>query len=300
VLIALAAAAAAGGFVAGHSGSTASTAALANSASAGSLELSFPSGWQRAGAAAQVPGLTLSQPLVLASAKPAGTLAAGMVDASGPTLLPASFRAQLQAAPTPSDPVQIGNLQAYRYSGLQLKGTGGVLTLYVIPTSAGVATLACQPAGAQAAFLSACERVVATLRLSGAKPFALGPSQDYARLLSTTFDRLRARTSGSAARLRGAHTPTAQHDAAQALAQAYRGASSELAGAAVDPVARDANRALAGALRRLGDAYSAASAAAGGADDGAWGRAGDAIRRGAAGLVAARKALSDLGYASTG
>ena len=62
---------------------------LTNSASAGSLGLSFPSDWKRVNEAPGIPGMRFSQPIVLEPrGAPDARLVAGDVDASGPTLLP--------------------------------------------------------------------------------------------------------------------------------------------------------------------------------------------------------------------
>ena len=65
-----------------------------------------------------------------------------MVDATGPTLLPASFRARLSGQPE-GDPVALGDLDALRYEGLQPKGASRPVTVYAVPTTDGVATVTC-------------------------------------------------------------------------------------------------------------------------------------------------------------
>ena len=109
-------------------GSSGSGTAFTDSASAGYVELSFPSSWQRLGSAPTVPGLTFSQPLALSTGPAAGAsgtysassgqrLLAGEVDASGPSLLPAAFTATLDRALPKPEPVRLGAYQAYRYRG---------------------------------------------------------------------------------------------------------------------------------------------------------------------------------------
>jgi hypothetical protein len=296
--LALLVAALAGGFVVGHAGSKTSSAGFANSASAGDLELSFPSTWRRPSSPLAPPGLTLSQPLGLVAARSAGSLVAGMAtDAAGPTLLPAAFTTQLQGAPpAPHDAVLLGGLQAYRYAGLHLKGSSDALTVYVVPTSAGVASIACRASPPAAATLASCERIAATLRLSGASAYPLGPSAAYARVLNDQLARLRAGAGAAATALQAARTPTAQAAAATKLSQAYAQASGGLARATTNPTVRDANAQLAGALAEIATAYSTAASAARSGDGARYGAAVTAVRRGVGALHRAQRSLGALGY----
>jgi hypothetical protein len=196
--------------------------------------------------------------------------------------------------------VTLGQFQAYRYASLQPKGSSSVFTVYVVPTSAGVATLACQTGAGATAVLRACDQIAGTLRLAGAKAYPLGPSPASGQLLSGTFGRLRNRASAAAQRLRAATTPAAQADAAAALAQAYGGAASDLSQSPLDPVVRDANSALTAALRQLTAAYARAAAAARGGSAGGYSGAARDISRGAAALGAALQSVRGLGYNLSG
>jgi hypothetical protein len=194
--------------------------------------------------------------------------------------------------------VGLGGLQAYRYAGLRVKGLAGAVTIYAVPTSGGVATLACQAGTAAAGFLAQCAHVAATLRLAGVKTFALGPNPAYAKSLATTLSGLSSEVSVPAAGLRGASSASAQAGAAATLAAAYRRASSALARAAVDPASRDANAALSAALGRLATAYSQAATAARANDSAAYSSAGGAITRASAALTSALNSLRALGYST--
>ena len=89
----------AGGYLIGSSGGgdesedSASTPAGSSVATGGSLEMSFPGTWRQTPEPPAIPGLELRNPIALAprdGPKGAG-LGAGMTDATGPELLPASF-----------------------------------------------------------------------------------------------------------------------------------------------------------------------------------------------------------------
>ena len=132
----------------------------------GDLTLGIPSEWERTSNEAQIPGLRFSKPvaLQLKGRSDAGATA-GMVNGSGPTLLPADFRRRLDRQPRTDDAVRVGDLEGYRYRNLRVSGFDDVLTMYVIPTSAGVATLACHsPTENATAFEKDCERVAASAR----------------------------------------------------------------------------------------------------------------------------------------
>ena len=171
--------------------------------------------------------MTFSDPLALAPAGGKdGQLVAGSVNATGPTLLPAALLARLDPSPKANDPVRLGSLQAYRYKDLRPKGVNGTLTVFATPTTDGVATVACvTPPGTEGSFSTDCERVAGTLRLAGAKPYSLGPSDAYAATLGKTISRLDSASAPAARRLKSADTPSAQASAATDLAAAYRDAS---------------------------------------------------------------------------
>jgi serine/threonine-protein kinase len=298
----LAVIAAVAGFVIGGSGSDSGSESgageLANSASAGSLGLSFPSDWKRVSAEPKIPGMRFSQPIVLSASGVRGArLVAGGVDGSGPTLLPDRFLARLGREPSRDDAVKLGRLEAYRYAGLAPKGAAGRMTVYVAPTTEGVAALACVAAPrAVAQFGPECERVATTLELSAGRPLPLGPREDYARAASAALGRLDGATGSPARQLRNASTARAQASAAADLSGAYRDAAGALSRASVGPYERDANAALVGALRVLAGAYGQAAAAARRDDREAYAAAGRGVRRGVKRLKRAQAGLRKLGY----
>jgi hypothetical protein len=287
-----------GGVLAGRSGSEESGPTLSQSASAGSVLLSFPGAWTRLSTVPKIPGMTFSDPLALApSGGKGGQLVAGSVDATGPTLLPAALRARLDSSPKPNDPVRLGSLQAYRYKDLRPKGVNGTLTVFATPTTDGVATVACvTPPGTEGSFSTDCERVAGTLRLAGAKPYSLGPSDAYAATLRKTISRLDSASAPAARRLKSADTPSAQASAATALAAAYRDASRSVARESVSPLVQGANSRIAAALNRIAGGYTSAASAARDGDTSAYNAAGRTVSRGGDSLQRAFDELKDLGY----
>jgi hypothetical protein len=295
------------GFVIGHSGSSSddesgSGPALTQSASAGSVELSFPAAWRRVTDTPDVPGTTFADPMVLAN--PAGgRMTAGTVgEASGPSLLPDGLLERLGAgAPKRGEPVALGGAQAFRYKALGVKGAARPLTIYTAPTTAGVVTMACSPPPVEpAAYLATCERVAGTLRLLGAKPYPLGPDSAHAKALTKELVALRARRAPAERILARARTPAAQARAAAALATAYAASARRLGGLEVSPYAKKANVGLVTALDRTAKAYAAAARAARSGDRAAYLRARATLRRASGTLTRALAQLRDLGYATSG
>src|SRR4051794_18339711 len=171
------------GYLVGSSGSNSKEAPANNSsASAGPLTVTFPDTWQKVDSAPPIPGLTFKDPIYVApKGGPAvGVMTTGMVSASDPTLLPTTFKKQLTGPAPKGEPVQLGDLKAYRYTGLKPKNYPQDLTVYTVPTDAGVATVACSASAAQAqSFLPECERSASTLTLSGTKATGLGIPASY-------------------------------------------------------------------------------------------------------------------------
>jgi hypothetical protein len=298
----VAALAAVAGFLLAGSGSDGDGPALTSSASAGSLSFSYPGGWGRAPEQPRIPGLRFSDAIVLA---PAGgstsRLVAGGVEGSGPTLLPPSFVAGLTDPPERGEPVKLGELEAYRYSGLRPEGSRLDLTVYAIPTGEGVAALACAAErGASRTFREHCDRVATTVTLSGARALPLGPSEDYSRLVSGAVARLETARARGQRRLRAASSQAAQAEAAAGLAQAYRRASRALSGASVGPAEAGANAALAAALRDAGRAYDRLVAAARGGDEDGYAAARRAVRRAEGQARRRLQGLEALGYSIAG
>jgi hypothetical protein len=303
VVLAAAVLAAVVGFLLGG-GSGGSGEAFSDSASAGSIELSFPAGWQHLASVPAIPGLALSQPLALAqgggaTGASAQRLVAGGVSAAGPSLLPGAFAAALNGALPRPEPVQLGTLQAYRYSGLSLHGLPGSLTLYAVPTSSGVATVACLSPSA-AAPATQCAQIAATLKLNGATPFGLGPSTQYASALGTTLATLHSAADAGTARLRAASNASAQAAAAAQLAAAYSAASRALGRLSVSPAVQSVNASIAGSLAAIGRDYASLAAAARAGDEAVYARAQRAIAGDRARAASALAALRQAGYSVTG
>ena len=296
IAVALAAlvAAALGGWLGGSHGS--SRATFANSASAGNVELSFPSNWRRVATAPNIPGLGLLGAIALAPAGASSTqwLLAGELSASGsgPSLLAPTLLGQLAARPQPPTAVALGNITAYRYDKLSVRGLTARLTLYAVPSTAGVATIACLAVTATVSL--ECAEIAATLKLNSATAFALTPSQAYAGVLSRTLISLH---SAVTTRLGSARNASAQAAAADQLARAFHTDGVSVAQMTVTPAVHVINENVARALDAGGSGYGALAAAARSEDRAGYARASRAVTKAQVMLARALQELEKAGYA---
>jgi hypothetical protein len=255
------------GYLVGSSGSKGSeTPANNSSASAGPLTVTFPDTWQKA-SAPPIPGLTFKDPISVApKGGPAvGAMTTGMVSASDPTLLPVTFKKQLSGGAPKGEPVQLGDLKAYRYTGLKPKNYPQDLTVYTVPTDAGVATVACSASAAQAqSFLPECERAASTLTLSGTKATELGIPASYVKSVNGAITAMQSKRAAALKKLKSAKTPGAQASAARQAAAAYAGAARTIAGQKVPPQVSAINTAILAALHQGAAGYTQMAAGSAG------------------------------------
>ena len=189
------------------------------------------------------------------------------------------------------------HLEAWRYRGLRPAATERELTVYAVPTTTGVATVACAAARAHAgAFAGQCEAVAGTLELVSGRPYPVGPNATYANALNATTAGLQRATSAQEATLRGARTLAAQAGAARALAGHYETAAAQLAVLDLSPADRDANRQLVTALRRLSRAYRTGAHAATAGDAARYRAASAAIPEAKARVRSALAGVRAAGY----
>jgi hypothetical protein len=297
--VVLAAAAALGFLVAPSSSRPARPqAALVGSASAGSLGISLPAGWQRQSAPA-TPYVKLANEIAVAGARPSGgTLLVGATSGAGSTLLPASLLASLTGTPTPQV-VTLGQAQFYRYLDLAPRGSGAPADVYAVPTTAGTVIGICLLGGAASTFASDCERVVGTLRLSAGQIEGIGPNASLAAGVRSTVAKLNSALKPDGASLSRAGKPSDQAHAAKQLAAAYEQAASSVQHLQPVPAAASAVAALAGALRSTGRGFGALARAASHNDGHGYNAARSSIASGTAAISSAFAQLQRLGYVAS-
>jgi serine/threonine protein kinase len=283
------------GLVAGGTGEKAAAPAKAGTpaerrvVAAGPVKVHGPPGW-RAGEVPPVPGLALRQAAALAGA--GGAMAAGLTDATGATLLPFQLRRNLEGGGVRADRVRLGDAAAYRYRDLTLRGADDPVTALVVPTDAGVATVACT--GAEAA-RRACEAAATSLVLD-AKGYALGPSAAYAKRLRATLDRLSGRRAQALATWRRARTRKGQGKAATSAAGAYNAAAKAVGALTATPLERTAQAALRRSLVTAGAAYDRVAVAARTGKAKAYGKGRNDVRAAEQAVGAALGGYAGLGY----
>jgi DNA polymerase III delta prime subunit len=227
----------------------------------GSMRVSVPSNWRQEPAPA-TSSLGLTGELAVASPAPArGLLIVGKTAASNPSVLPPSLLATLRAAAAPQI-VKVDRVVFYRYVGSAPSGRATSESVYAMPTTSGTIIGVCRTEGtASAAFMSSCERVLSTLKLTAGSALPLALNTHYAHTLNSVINQLNTVRSTAGAQLAAATTAHAQAAAATTLARAHAQAGSALVHVGAG-VASGANAALAHALLTAANAYSALANAA--------------------------------------
>jgi hypothetical protein len=263
----------------------------------GPVALMFPvADWRASQRPPDIPGLELNDPVVLESEL--STLVAGTgQEARGARLLPPDFVALLERIPR-REAVLLGSITALRYRNLEHRRTEGRMTVYAVPTTTGVVTVACLASGDGAReSLARCEAVATTLQLRGAEALPLGANRRYAASVNTALTALDAQRTAARRALRRARTPAAQARVAAGLVTAFAAAATALEQASPGPIEQGAHRLLVASLRRAANAYGSLAAAA--RDGGrrlAYDRAAASVGRAEEAIQASLEALSRLGY----
>jgi hypothetical protein len=272
---------------------------------AGPVRVVADGGWRPLPSSQRVPGLRLSPAAAAAPAGQAarGTLVVGLAgaDANRPTLLPPRLLAALGLRPDASPDrtvVRLGRgIKAYRYAHLHPLGTHYQLTVYAVPTTAGVATLVCRSAVGATRLQPGCDRIVSSLVLHGAGAFALGPDASYGRTLDRALARLGRSLATHGRAVHNARTPAAQARAAGAIADDYRRAKARVADIGrVSPADRQSQAALTDALQAAGRDWSRVRAAAAGGHKHDYRSAANAFRRDQARTARVIAMLRTAGY----
>jgi len=272
------------------------------------VQLKVPAGYAALASAPAVPGLDIADGAAYAPGGRDGgrAVAFGQTVANDPTLLPPDFRGALGLGagevPEPTA-VKLGpdRLEAYRYEGLTPAGVDRQVTVYMSPTSEGIATVAClAPPADAAAFKGECEAIADTMEISSGKPFPVGPDPAFAKLLGDTFGRLDNQVAkGRKALGRDKATFRAQAAAARDIQDAYAAAAKRLRNAEISPADQRIDRNLARGLSASAAAWKTAAGAAAKKDKRGFDRSERAIRRAQRNLAQTFAGLEDAGYQLT-
>jgi len=252
-----------------------------------------PTGWARE-AQPRTPGLRLKDPTAVARGE--RTITAGLQRFREPTLMPASFRTRVREIPLgPGELVRVAGAQAHVHRNVAMRGSGGTVTVYAVPTSAGIATVACAvPPGERTG--AECDQAAATLELRRGEPLGLRPDARYGASVQRVMGQLQPLRRSLRQRLGKARTRAEQSQAAAGLAQAFDRGARGIARIEPPPVAANANKAIADAMRQASSAYSGMRKAADSFDVAGWERGEDRVRAGEARVQGSLDALRQLGY----
>jgi hypothetical protein len=263
-----------GGDTSGGNSGAPLQSASPNRLTIGPESVQIPAHWVPLSKSAQVTGLDAQDSATAAPGEDRATsITIGMAPpaAVGPSLLPTSLVGKLAgAAPPAPTTVALGpaHVQAYRYDPLKLLGDPRALTLFAVPTSAGVAVVVCASPPAAKKMRGACQQAASSLTLRGVRAFPVGPSKPYADTLNREFERLDRAVSQGVRAMRQARTARVESRSAGDIAPAFERVARELGGLHISPADAQANRRLIGTLRAAAGAYrdlaTAARNAAGG------------------------------------
>ena len=211
--------------------------------SASGIALKVPAGWEQGtGDAPTVPGLAAGA--VTVGGPKGGTVVIGKADksAANSKLLPTDLLTTSTPEGQKSD---IGDgAQALRYDGLPIDGKAA--TFYSVPTSKGVAALACFADG------KTCSTIASSMQITEGDVFPIGPSTTYAKGVERTLARLESKEKSAASALNKAGKRTSQVAATNKLWGAYSGASKSLGKLKVSPADQLLNKQLVAALGGAG------------------------------------------------
>ena len=217
------------------------------------LKLAPVPGWKISGAIPAVPGLSFTDAIALEGPSSGMRLVAGVLPATSPTMIPAALLERLRAPLGRPSTVQLEQgFKAYYYPRLAVNGLAAPLDVYVIPTTSGIATVACGADGDGPEPYYDCWRNVATLRLLDGRALPLGADAAFRQRLPAAIATLNA-VRRDARRELASRIPARQARGASRVAAAYDGAATSLR--AVAPQSSQWARRIVARLRAVGEAF---------------------------------------------
>lgn len=267
--------------------------ALRRTASAGLLAVHFPADWA-AQTARPLRGLSLRGRVTIGPrGSRAEQLSIGTARATGLDTLPAAFMASLPHRPTPQV-IALGPYRFDRYLDLRPRGSGALVSVYLLATTRATIIATCESPGPDGRFTAACEQVLRTLRLAPGVKIARNVDAAYALELNqilATLNEARLANGPDLLKRELATRARAARRLAGAEEKAARAAAKLPAGIAVS-----ANATLVAALRQAAGGYDALARSALAHDPSGYERAQHALATAQRRLAGAFKALAQLGY----
>ena len=255
----------------------------------GGMSFSHSPSWLPTSAPSYLPlPTTLTLQLLRSSSRE--RLTAGYTKAPAPTFLATDFRRTVSGALPRARIIAIGTGFAFLYSDLKLRQAPGVLDVYVIPTTSGVATFGCLGLRAP----SACGEVARTLHVVGA--LAVQPKPSFASALTHVFRLFVHERADGLRVLQRAQTPAQQAGAAQRLAGVYNTLGSRLARLSIPALAKPVIHTVAILAAKEANAYASLRRAAMEKQNALFARSAAAAHRDDDLIVATVRQLRRLGY----
>jgi hypothetical protein len=262
-------------------------------ASSDAVAFTVPEGWART-QGARAPGIRLTD--TASARKGEQTITAGMQRSEEPVLFPVSFRIRVRTPPLgPGELVTVAGVEAQRHEDVAMRGSGGVVTTYVVPTSAGVATLACAVPAGQAVGPD-CDRAASTLELRRGEPLPVKPDARYGAQVQQVMAGLQPTRRALRQRLGKARTRVQQEEASSGMARVFDQSGRKIERIKPPPVAATAHGEIAKAMHNAADAYSGMAKAAAAFDRSGWDRGELRVRAAEARVQGSLDALRQLGY----
>jgi hypothetical protein len=259
------------------------------------LALSMPAGWSSEDRPARIAGLPMRDAVSAGNGE--RKIVAGLTKGTGPLLLPGSFTRRIEGAkPGRNDQVRLGRLQAQRYRTVSARGSRDPMTIYVAPTSAGVATVVCSAPPGGPAVDRTCERAAASMEMQRGKPVALTPDPRYAATVDDVITDIAPVRRRNRLLLNKAINRFQQRQATGELSRSFTDAARRLRRVRTTPLNADAHAHLVEALELTGKAYADMNSAAVTFDRPAWDRGIAQVRVREIRVQGALDALKPLGY----
>ncbi len=253
-----------------------------------------PAGWSETARPAQPPGYRMTSTAGAVSGS--RTIAAGQQRLREPTLIPVAFRTRIRDIPLgPGELVRVAGLEAQAHRDVVTLRSRERVTIFAVPTSAGIVTLACI-APPRTRVGPECDRAAATLEIRRGEPLALKPNERYGRSVDSVIGQLQPRRRSQRLKLAKARTRFDQEQATGALAAEFNAAARSVDRLRPPAVAIRANDQIAAAMRRAAAAYGGMRKSALAFDQEGWERGKERVRAAEARVQGSLDALRRLGY----
>jgi hypothetical protein len=182
--------------------------------------------WAASSRPLRIAGVPLAEPTTLVNRFGPGTaVVVEWLPVNSPSLLPKALPPRIDGGIGAPDVVRVGGgVRAWRYDVVHRRA--GALAIYVVPATAGVATIVCD---SDLDLASPCDEFAGSVSFTGVKTYAPGPDAAFlvrAPIAIRMFDEARAR---GRLRLATVRTPRAESAAAFALARVHANALKALA-----------------------------------------------------------------------